>query len=79
MVSGFPKRVYTVDEVEKARSFVESGYKHRLIVRGNPIRLTEVPIHFRTRVRGKSKLSIRQQLLYLSHLRRLYAYKWHKN
>ena len=36
MVSGFPKRVYTVDEVEKARSFVESGYKHRLIVRGNP-------------------------------------------
>ena len=36
MVSGFPKRVYTVDEVEKARELVESGYKHRLIIKGYP-------------------------------------------
>lgn len=36
MVSGFPKRVYTVDEVEKARELVESGYKHRLIIKGCP-------------------------------------------
>lgn len=36
MVSGFPKRVYTVGEVEKARELVESGYKHRLIVKGHP-------------------------------------------
>ena len=37
MVSGFPKRVYTVDEVEKARKLVQSGYKHRLAVRGSPL------------------------------------------
>ncbi len=35
MVSVFPKRVYTVDEVEKARKLVESGYKHRLTIRGS--------------------------------------------
>jgi hypothetical protein len=31
----FPKRVYTVDEVEKARELVESGYKHRLTIKGS--------------------------------------------
>ncbi|UCE96820.1 MAG: hypothetical protein JSV51_04325 [Candidatus Bathyarchaeota archaeon] len=36
MVSDFPKRVYTADEVEKARKLVESGYKHRLVLKGNP-------------------------------------------
>jgi dolichol-phosphate mannosyltransferase len=69
------------------REFLEScnnlspvGYKIglELIVKGNPINLKEVPIYFRTRVRGKSKLSIRQQFLYLCHLRRLYAHKWRK-
>ncbi len=35
MVSVFPKRVYTVEEVEKARKLVESGYKHRLTIKGN--------------------------------------------
>lgn len=32
----FPERVYTVNEVEKARKLVESGYKHELVVKGNP-------------------------------------------
>ena len=56
------------------------GYKIglELIVKGDPINIKEVPIYFRTRVRGKSKLSIRQQFLYLCHLRRLYAHKWRK-
>jgi hypothetical protein len=36
MISDFPKRVYTVEEVEKARKLVESGYKHRLTVKGEP-------------------------------------------
>ena len=31
----FPKRVYTEEEVEKARKLVESGYKHQLTVEGN--------------------------------------------
>lgn len=30
----FPKRVYTIEEVKKARDAIESGHKHRLTVRG---------------------------------------------
>ena len=51
MASDFPKRVYTFDEVEKARKLVESGYKHRLILNGNPCfkkRLKEVLKHVKT-------------------------------
>jgi len=36
MVPSFPKRVYTFDEVEKARKLVETGYKHRLMIKGSP-------------------------------------------
>jgi hypothetical protein len=32
----FPARVYTIEEVEKARKLIESGYKHSLEIRGNP-------------------------------------------
>ncbi len=32
----FPKRVYTEEEVEKAKEVIEKGYKHQLIVRGSP-------------------------------------------
>jgi len=32
----FPKRVYTVEEVKKARELIEKGYKHRLKVDGSP-------------------------------------------
>ncbi len=31
----FPERVYTVEEVKKARSLIESGYKHTLKVDGS--------------------------------------------
>ena len=31
----YPKRVYTVDEVEKARALVRQGWKHRLRVKGS--------------------------------------------
>ena len=30
----FPKRVYTENEVEEARRLVQSGYKHRLMLKG---------------------------------------------
>jgi len=55
------------------------GYKVglELIVKGKPKNLQEVPIHFRTRKFGESKLTTRQQLLYIRHLIRLYTYKWH--
>ena len=54
------------------------GYKIglELIVKGKPKNLKEVPIHFRTRRIGESKLTFKQQLLYLSHLRSLYRRKW---
>ena len=32
----FPRRVYTVEEVKRARSFIAKGYKHRLRVTGSP-------------------------------------------
>ncbi len=32
----FPKRVYTVEEVKKAKALIENGYKHRLRVVGSP-------------------------------------------
>jgi dolichol-phosphate mannosyltransferase len=36
----------------------------------------EIPIHFVDRKLGKSKLSLREQLRYLKHVRRLYIYKF---
>lgn len=32
----FPERIYTTNEVEKARELVKKGYKHRLKVKGSP-------------------------------------------
>jgi len=32
----FPERVYTVDEVKKARELIEQGYKHQLEIQGSP-------------------------------------------
>jgi hypothetical protein len=33
----FPKRIYTDEEVKKARELVDQGYKHRISVKGNPV------------------------------------------
>lgn len=54
------------------------GYKIglELIVRCNCQRVVEVPIHFRDRVAGDSKLSVVQQWQYLHHLVRLYLAKY---
>jgi len=32
----FPQRIYTREEVKKAKEFVDRGYKHRLMVKGSP-------------------------------------------
>lgn len=32
----FPKRLYTQEEVDKARELVQKGYKHILVVQGSP-------------------------------------------
>jgi len=54
------------------------GYKIGLefIVKCGCERVVEVPIHFEDRQLGKSKLTARQQILYIKHLRRLYTFKF---
>ncbi|MEM6392984.1 MAG: glycosyltransferase family 2 protein [Planctomycetota bacterium] len=54
------------------------GYKIglELLVKGHCTRPGEVPIHFTDRVHGESKLSFKEQLKYIQHLRRLYIFKF---
>ena len=54
------------------------GYKIglELIVKCRCERVVEIPIHFENRRFGASKLTLRQQLAYLRHLRRLYIFKY---
>ena len=33
----FPKRIYTGEELKKAKEIIDKGYKHRLRVKGSPI------------------------------------------
>ena len=54
------------------------GYKIglELVVKCHCERAVEIPIHFEDRRFGESKLTLKQQLLYLQHLRRLYIFKF---
>jgi dolichol-phosphate mannosyltransferase len=60
------------------RDFNPIGYKIllELILKCRCSRIVDVPIHFDNRRFGKSKLSLKEQLKYLQHLRRLYIYKY---
>jgi dolichol-phosphate mannosyltransferase len=74
-MSGFfalPRRVF-----EAARDPSPLGYKIglELLVRCNCTNVKEIPIHFANRTRGESKLTAKQQLLYVQHLLRLYRFK----
>jgi len=62
---------------EAGRDFNPVGYKIglELIVKCRCERVVEIPIHFEDRRFGVSKLTLKQQLLYLNHLRRLYSFK----
>lgn len=53
------------------------GYKIglELMVKCGCRRVREVPIHFRDRLHGESKLSLREQFNYLRHLARLYRHR----
>ena len=53
------------------------GYKIglELLIKGRCSKLKDVPILFADRHAGESKLTFRQQLLYLVHLKRLYFFK----
>jgi dolichol-phosphate mannosyltransferase len=54
------------------------GYKIglELIVKCSCQKVAEVPISFSDRLHGESKLSLREQLNYLRHLKRLYEYRF---
>jgi dolichol-phosphate mannosyltransferase len=74
-MSGFfalPRRVF-----ERAENPNPLGYKIglELIVRCRCRDVREVPIHFANRTHGQSKLTLREQLLYVRHLTRLYRFK----
>ncbi len=61
-----------------AESINVIGYKIglELLVKTRCRRVVEVPITFADRVAGRSKLTAREQLRYLHHLKRLYEYRW---
>ena len=63
---------------ESGGDFNPVGYKIglELMVKCHCERVVEVPIHFENRKLGKSKLDLKQQLLYLQHLRRLFIFKY---
>ena len=56
------------------------GYKIALeiLVKGNFNSIIELPIFFKDRQFGRSKLSLKEQIKYLRHIRRLYIYKFPK-
>jgi dolichol-phosphate mannosyltransferase len=70
---GFPRSI-----LNEATQLVPVGYKIGLeiLVKAQCRRVVEIPIAFAERVKGESKLSIRQQVLYLRHLRRLYRFRF---
>ncbi|WP_435020821.1 glycosyltransferase [Tundrisphaera sp. TA3] len=65
-------------ELEKAPYLNPIGYKIglELIVKCGLENVGEVPIQFIDRRFGQSKLSLKEQIRYLQHLLRLYAYKF---
>jgi dolichol-phosphate mannosyltransferase len=75
-MSGF--MVLRKADFDRAADLNPVGYKIglELIVKCGFENVGEVPIHFQDRVLGESKLTFREQLKYLKHLRRLYIHKF---
>lgn len=65
-------------ELDRADYLNPVGYKIGLevIVKCRLENVGEVPIHFTDRLHGESKLTLKEQLKYIKHLRRLYIYKF---
>jgi dolichol-phosphate mannosyltransferase len=68
------------DDFLKADTLNPVGYKIalELIVKCRLENVGEVPIYFADRKFGQSKLSLKEQLRYIQHLRRLFVYKFGK-
>jgi dolichol-phosphate mannosyltransferase len=62
----------------RARELSPIGYKIglELLVKCDCRQVREIPIHFSKRKLGQSKLTLREQIRYLSHLKRLAGYKY---
>lgn len=43
----FPERVYTSDEVKKAKELIDKGYRHTIRIKGNPSFIERVNLIFR--------------------------------
>src|SRR5262249_45220493 len=67
-----------VASLQQAAHLNPVGYKIglELIVKCRFTRIQEVPIHFADRSAGESKLSFKEQLKYIQHLRRLFIFKY---
>lgn len=65
-------------DFDKAQDLNPIGYKIalELIVKCGFENVAEVPIHFSDRIHGESKLSFKEQLRYIQHLRRLYLHRF---
>lgn len=65
-------------DFDRARDLNPVGYKIalELIVKCNFENVGETPIRFADRVHGESKLTLKEQLKYIQHLRRLYLYRF---
>ncbi|MFN3937455.1 MAG: glycosyltransferase [Gemmobacter sp.] len=65
-------------DFDRAEGLNPVGYKIalELIVKCGFDNVAEIPIHFADRMHGESKLTLRQQLLYIKHLRRLYLHRF---
>ena len=65
-------------DFQRAKDLNPIGYKIglELITKCGLGNVGEIPIHFRDRTLGESKLSLKEQLLYIQHLRRLYLYRF---
>ncbi len=75
-MSGF--FAFRLESLKRSAPLDPVGYKIglELIVKGRFRRVEEIPIHFSQRKFGKSKLTLKEQLLYLRHLGRLFAFKF---
>lgn len=70
---GFPRRI-----LENITELNPLGFKIglELIVKAAPRTIMEIPIQFRERLYGESKLSLKEQVNYLLHIKRLLEYKY---
>jgi len=75
-MSGFfciPRRT-----LEACKELSPIGYKIALeiIVKSGSKKVAEVPIYFSRRMHGESKMNLKEQLLYIQHLGRLYRFRY---